>query len=554
MIEVEEIKNLYRDEFETVFGVKKNIQALRDKVLDLAFRGMLVEQNPDDGTGQELYKEIQKKKKELVKEKKVKNIKSYPSIGSEDFLYEIPDNWMWVRLGEIGNVIGGGTPKTSEPKYWKDGDIPWVSPVDLSGYKNKFISNGRKYITGLGLEKSSAQLLAEGSVLFSSRAPIGYVAIAGNPIATNQGFKSISPYIRELNDYIYHYFFAFIEDIKSRSSGTTFKEISGSELGKSMLPLPPLQEQKRIVSKIEELMNQIDQLEEQLEEKEKLETLIPKAVVTALSNSQDEEKLKKNLALVIENFTEVFQTPESLEEFRGVILQLGVQGKLLPQNMKDEPVEKLLEEIQTTKGKKLQTINTKEAPHFIPDTWAWIKFGDLVDFNMGKTAPRNDASYWKDGIYNWVSIADMDDGKHLQNTKEKVTEKAKINIFKEKIAPKGTLLMSFKLTIGKMAILDMEAFHNEAIISIYPNNKEPKVIRDYLFRIGKGLDMLKGSKNAIKGATLNKTSLNNILVPLPPLEEQKRIVAKIESIFAVVDQLEEEMKRRDRIVETMAII
>lgn len=553
MIEVEEKKNLYRDEFETVFGVKKNIQALRNKVLDLAIQGKLVEQDPRDEPARELLLRIQSEKKKLIKEKIIKTEKPLPVIEKDDIPFVLPESWQWIRMGEIATKIHYGYTASAN----ESGNAQMLRITDIQNGKVQWdnvpyctIDDGK--INQYKLEENDIVIARTGGTVGKSFLikDINSVSVfASYLIRIVLTYPEVANYVNFFLDSPYYW-----KVIGIQSKGTGQPNVNAKQLSSIMVPFPPLAEQKRIVDKIETLMKQINKLEEQLEEKEKLETLIPKAVVTALSNSQDEEELKKNLALVIENFTEVFRTPESLEEFRGVILQLGVQGKLLPQNMKDEPVEKLLEEIQTTKGKKLQTINTKEAPHFIPDTWAWIKFGDLVDFNMGKTAPRKDASYWKDGIYNWVSIADMDDGKHLQNTKEKVTEKAKINIFKEKIAPKGTLLMSFKLTIGKMAILDMEAFHNEAIISIYPNNKEPKVIRDYLFRIGKGLDMLKGSKNAIKGATLNKTSLNNISVPLPPLQEQKRIVAKIESIFAVVDQLEEEMKRRDRIVETMAVI
>jgi len=178
-----------------------------------------------------------------------------------------------------------------------------------------------------------------------------------------------------------------------------------------------------------------------------------------------------------------------------------------------------------------------EKPFDLPKNWRWIKFGDLVHFQIGKTPARGNRTFWDNGTYPWVSIADMSNGKILNNTKETVSEEAKDIVFKGGISPRGTLIMSFKLTIGKLAILDMDAFHNEAIISIYPNHGESDTIRDYLFYIINALDLLRDTKAAIKGATLNKTSLNEILVPLPPLAEQKRIVVKIEEIFSVIDQI-----------------
>lgn len=169
----------------------------------------------------------------------------------------MPKSWCWARFSDIGLVVGGGTPKTSAPSYWEDGTIAWITPADLSGYGEKYICHGGRDITPIGLKESSAQLMPQGSVMFSSRAPIGYTVIAANDICTNQGFKSIVPYIIEMNNYIYYYLKAQLSEIVSRASGTTFKEISGTELGKTLISLPPLQEQKRIVAAIEVMEQQL---------------------------------------------------------------------------------------------------------------------------------------------------------------------------------------------------------------------------------------------------------------------------------------------------------
>lgn len=166
---------------------------LRKSVLQSAIQGKLTEQLATDDRVEDLLQAIKKEKELLIKEKKIKKQKPLPKITEDEIPFAIPENWKWVRLGEIGKIIGGGTPKTTNLEYWQNGKIAWITPADMKNIKGKYISCGKKNITLLGLEKSSAQLLPKGSILFSSRAPIGYVAIAREEVSTNQGFKSIVP-------------------------------------------------------------------------------------------------------------------------------------------------------------------------------------------------------------------------------------------------------------------------------------------------------------------------------------------------------------------------
>ena len=170
------------------------------------------------------------------------------------------EKWQEMQLGEIGNIVGGGTPSTNNSEYWKDGTISWITPADLSGYSSKHISKGSRNITNKGLAESSVRLMPKGSVLFSSRAPIGYVAIADNEFCTNQGFKSIVPHEIEHNEFLYYFLQASVEEIRSRASGTTFKEISGREFGKTVIAMPPLEEQRRIVVAIEAAFEQLENI------------------------------------------------------------------------------------------------------------------------------------------------------------------------------------------------------------------------------------------------------------------------------------------------------
>lgn len=172
-------------------------------------------------------------------------------------LHSVPASWRWVTIGDLGKVVAGGTPSTSEPAYF-GGDIPWLTPADLSGYDEKFIQNGSRCITQKGMENSSAVLMPAGTILFSSRAPVGYTVIATNPVTTNQGFKNLIPCESVFNEYVYHYLKGNKPLAESYGSGTTFIEVSGKNFCRIPLPLPPLNEQKRIVAKIEELFSDLD--------------------------------------------------------------------------------------------------------------------------------------------------------------------------------------------------------------------------------------------------------------------------------------------------------
>ena len=171
-----------------------------------------------------------------------------------------------------------------------------------------------------------------------------------------------------------------------------------------------------------------------------------------------------------------------------------------------------------------------DTPFDIPESWEWIRFKDLVDYSMGKTPPRKETEYWSNGTLPWVSIADLVADGTVTGTKECVNSFAAENTFKGKISKAGTLLMSFKLTVGKVSILGIDAFHNEAIISIYPFVDPDKITTMFLFATLPLLSQSGDTKSAIKGNTLNSDSLDALLIPLPPIMEQKRIIDKLHEL------------------------
>lgn len=227
--EIDRAEKAY-EELQTLAGV------LRGQILQEAIQGKLVPQLAAEGV--------------------VEQIGAAP----EEVPFEIPESWKWVQLKSIGQIIGGGTPKTSVADYW-NGDISWITPADLGKNTSKWILKGSKSITQKGLDESSAKLMPEGSIIYSSRAPIGHIAIAAHELCTNQGCKSFVPDAQFITtEWAYYMLIARTRDIQSRASGTTFKEISGKGVGETWVSLPPIAEQQRIVAKVEELLKQVDTL------------------------------------------------------------------------------------------------------------------------------------------------------------------------------------------------------------------------------------------------------------------------------------------------------
>ncbi|MCQ8119968.1 restriction endonuclease subunit S, partial [Methylomonas rosea] len=226
----------------------------------------------------------------------------------------------------------------------------------------------------------------------------------------------------------------------------------------------------------------------------------------------------------------------------------------------DEPATELLKQIKMEKALLVQSgeikkqlglpeVSVDEQFFKSPESWVWTRFGEVADFSAGRTPSRHDLSFWNTGEYAWISIADMKDGETIFKTKETISEKAKTQVFSSDPVGAGTIIMSFKLTIGKIARLGIPAFHNEAIISIRPHLS---ALDEYLFMVLPQFSREGNTKDAIKGATLNRESITNILLPLPPLAEQHRIVAKVDELMVLCDQLQaaqtEREQSRDRLV------
>ena len=299
---------------EIIEEVKIDIENRKISILDRAFKGTLTSKWRNENKTsdvKELLKSINEEKikkweEDCIQAEKDGNKKPKKPIIKEvkDMIvpvdeqpYKLPDSWVWVKLGDIGKITSGGTPTSNEKSYY-GGDIIWITPADMSKQQSSpWFSNSSKKITNLGLQKSSAQLIEGNSVVYSSRAPIGYVNIVKDKFTTSQGCKSVTP-IKNSLMYIYYVLMERTEDIKYRASGTTFKEISALEFGKTLVPLPPLEEQQGIVRVLDEVLENENKVKELLELEERIDVLeksiLHKAFKGELGtqNSSDEHALE----------------------------------------------------------------------------------------------------------------------------------------------------------------------------------------------------------------------------------------------------------------------
>ncbi|WP_225403371.1 restriction endonuclease subunit S [Escherichia coli] len=526
-----------------LYGIKK----LRELILELAVRGKLVPQDPNDEPASELLKRIAAEKAELVKQGKIKKQKPLPEISEEEKPFELPEGWEWVTLATVGEIVGGGTPKSDNPQFWAKNGIKWITPADLYGLKGKYITSGARDISPAGLSNSSARLMPKGSVLFSSRAPIGYVAIADAELSTNQGFKSCVPYIKESAEYIYYFLLASAKKIDAEASGTTFKEVSGAIVSKILLPLPPLSEQLKIVSRANELMSLCDQLEQQSLTSLDAHQQLVETLLGTLTDSQNAEELAENWTRISEHFDTLFTTEASVDALKQTILQLAVMGKLVPQDPNDEPASELLKRIAQEKAqlvkegkikkqKSLPPISDEEKPFELPEGWEWSYLSDIGILARGRSKhrPRNDPTLYADGTIPLVQTGDVARSNGCINTYSALYNQ--LGLSQSKLWNKGTLCITIAANIADSGILNFDACFPDSVVGFTPYENEIPVLYFHYFMM-----TIKSTLEKLAPSTAQKNInidiLSQLFFPCPPLEEFHRIVDKVQNLLSVCDVL-----------------
>ncbi|HDV1116172.1 TPA: restriction endonuclease subunit S, partial [Escherichia coli] len=444
-----------------LYGIKK----LRELILELAVRGKLVPQDPNDEPASELLKRIAEEKAELVKQGKIKKQKPLPEISEEEKPFELPEGWEWARLVEIYDVRDG---THDTPKYQSEG-YPLVTSKNLSS--GKLNLDDIKYISKEAHEKIKERSFVEfNDVLFAMIGSIGNPVIVD--IHNEFSIKNVALfkyYSKAVS--VPEYLRCVLESLslvlKNISSGGVQPFVSLSTLRNTVMALPPLKEQYRIVIKLTALMYLCDQLEQQSLTTLDAHQQLVETLLGTLTDSQNAEELAENWARISEHFDTLFTTEASVDALKQTILQLAVMGKLVPQDPNDEPASELLKRIAQEKAqlvkegkikkqKPLPPISDEEKPFELPEGWEWCKFEHIAknEENALKAGPFGSAlkkSMYVQSGYKIYGQEQVISGN--ENYGDYFINEEKYNsLISCKIQP-GDMLISLVGTIGKVLIL-----------------------------------------------------------------------------------------------------
>lgn len=486
-------------------------QDLRASVLQAAMQGKLTEQLATDTPVSELLSDVKAEKERLIAEKKIKKEKPLSAISDDDIPFDIPESWEYIRLGNMSFITSGGTPSRSNPSFW-NGDIPWVKIGDMS---SKYLDKTEETISQKGLENSSAKYFEKGTILYSIFASIGTVSILNIKATTNQAIAGIMPYGNIDNDYLYHVLVALKDILVKKGRGCAQSNINQEILKNTPIPIPPIEEQKRIVQRIEEIMKHIDELE---------------AI---------EEELKK--------LKEVFPA-----DMKASVLQAAMQGKLTEQLETDSSVDDLLEDIKKERERlvvegKIKKSRTKQNNNFvqfddvpfdIPSSWKWVTIGDLLSVISDGT--HKTPNYVDKGVP-FLSVQNISTGSFTFDKIKYISQEEHNELCKRIKPKKGDILLCRIGTLGK-AIKNTLDFEFSIFVSLGLLRPINPLLTDFLIMcINSPVGFKWIQENKVGGGThtfkINLNSIPEMLIPLPPIEEQQRIIDKLETILPLIDNI-----------------
>lgn len=465
-----------------------NAQDLKNSILQLAVQGKLVEQRTEEGTARELLEQIKLEKEQLIKDKKIKKSKPLPEITEDEIPFEIPESWEWLRLGKLISIESG---KGLTSKDMKEGEIPVFGGNGITGYHNEALVNKETVVIGrVGFYCGSVHLTPKEAW------------VTDNAFITTFPEKSID---KKYLIYILRHM-----NLGKSHNATAQPVVSGKKIYPLLFPLPPLKEQHRIVAKIEEILPYIDQYDKAYT---KLETF----------NKKFPEDMKKS------------------------ILQMAMQGKLVEQRPEEGTADELYKQIadektqlikdgMIKKEKPLPEITDDEIPFEIPGNWKWVRWGELsFSIQYGYNAPA-----LSEGYYRMVRISDIQDNRILWETVPycKIEDKEAGSYLLEK---DDILFARTGGTVGKSFLVKdvpYEAVYAGYLIRTRYNSE--RLVPEYLkFFMESQLywQQLRNGTIATAQPNCNGQTLAKMMIPLPPLAEQKRIVAKIEELLPYCDML-----------------
>ena len=481
-------------------------QELKNSILQLAIQGKLVEQRPEEGTAQELYAQIQAEKQRLIKEGKIKKEKPLPEITEEEKSFEIPEGWMWVRFGNVVNIVSARRVHQSD---WKKEGVPFYRAREIAKLASDgFVDNELFISPELYKEFSKSGVPQSGDLMVSAVGTLGKTYVVKDK--DKFYYKDASVICLENYGHILPEYLKYImssemmmRQIRSNSGGTTVATLTMVRMAQYIFPLPPLAEQKRIVAKIEELLPLVDRYEQAWTK--------------------------------LENFNRRFP-----EDMKKSILQQAIQGKLVEQRPEEGTAQELYAQMQAEKQrlikegklkkeKPLPEITEEEKPFEIPEGWMWVRLLSVVDIAT-----------------NLVQPSDYLDYPHIApDNIEKGTGKllAFHTVEQDKVSSVNHLFFTGQVLYSKIRPLLRKAvlapFDGLCSADMYPlnTNINKKYLLYYLLSDGFNFQIAEAMSSRVKMPKINQTELMKVLLPLPPLAEQERIVERLEELLAICEKL-----------------
>lgn len=491
-------------------------EQLKSSILQYAIQGKLVEQRPEEGTGEELFAQIQEEKKRLIAEKKIKKEKPLPEITEDEKPFDIPESWIWVRLSQIWSILNGDRGKNYPAKSTlsKTG-IPFISAINLNGKtvvedENLLCLSQIQYdkLVNGKLQKNDVVVCIRGSLGKHGVYPFDQGAIASSLVILRNYFFNICD-----DEFLLLYLDSplFFSEIKKYDNGTAQPNLAAKSLEQFLIPLPPLYEQKRIVAKIEELLPLVDRYAAAYEK--------------------------------LEQFNAKF-----LEDMKKSILQYAIQGKLVEQRAEEGTGEELYQQIQAEKQqlieekkikkeKPLAEISEDEIPFDIPGSWKWVRVGEIFAHNTGKAMNSTAKKVDKPGsVKRFITTSNLYwNSFDFSSVKEMFFSDDELE---RCTVTKGDLLMcEGGAYYGRTAIwnYDYDICFQNHVHRLRPYKAVELRFFYHLFYFYKSMNMMNAKGTAMPG--LSSQTLHQMVVPLPPLSEQKRIVAKIEELLPLCERL-----------------
>ncbi|EBU8673290.1 type I restriction endonuclease subunit S [Salmonella enterica subsp. enterica serovar Panama] len=516
-----------------LYGIKK----LRELILELAVRGKLVQQDPNDEPASELLKRIGQEKEQLVKDGKIKKQKPLPPISDKEKPFELPKGWEWVRLSDLMEVINGRA-------YKKHEMLQEGTPLLRVG--NLFTSN-EWYYSDLELDEN--KYIDNGDLIYAWSASFGPFIWTGKKVIYHYHIWKLKLFAEELSDkfFIHDFLLSITDKIKSQGNGIAMLHMTKERMEQQVIALPPVNEQKNIVQKIRGLMSLCDQLEQHSLTSLDAHQQLVETLLTTLTDSQNADELAKNWARISVYFDTLFTTEASIDALKQTILQLAVMGKLVPQDPNDEPAAELLKRIEQEKAqlvkdgkikkqKSLPPISDEEKPFELPDGWEWCRLDHIaskITDGDHKTPPRIPEGY------KLLSAKNIRDGFLDYENCDYISESSYIKSRERCLPEKGDLLIvSVGGTIGRSSLItgnsEFALVRSVAII-------KPLIIEPNFLKIAMDSQLLQSMIHSHKrgGAQpcLYLGEISKFLFPAPPLNEQKRIVKTVNIFMGILETL-----------------